>query len=112
MPTKKIKDSTKKFEQALVDEEHINYVLHLYVTGMTPQSMHAIDNVKKLCEQYLRGRYELEVTDLYKNTKLAEGEQIIAAPTLIKKFPLPIRRVIGDMSKTERILIGLDIKKP
>lgn len=111
MPTKKLRDSTKKFEQALANHKRKTYVLHLYVTGMTPQSMRAIDNVKKLCEQHLHGRYELEVVDLYQNPKLAEGEQIIAVPTLIKKLPLPLRRVIGDMSKAERILVGLDLKK-
>ncbi len=111
MPTKKPRDITKTFEKALANHKRETYVLRLYVTGMTPQSMRAIDNVKKMCEQHLHGRYNLEVIDLYQNPKLAEGEQIIAAPTLIKKLPLPLRRVIGDMSKTERILVGLDLKK-
>ena len=110
MPTKKPRDSTKKFEQALAEHKHETYVLRLYVTGLTPQSMRAIDNVKKLCEDHLHGRYELEVIDLHQSPQLAQGEQILA-PTLIKKLPLPLRRIIGDMSKTERVLVGLDLKK-
>ena len=88
-----------------------NYILRLYITGMTPQSVRAIANVKKICEEHLQGRYELEVVDLYQQPQLAAGEQIIAAPTLIKKLPLPLRRIIGDMSRTERVLVGLDLKK-
>ena len=90
-------------------EKH--YVLRLYVTGTTPQSVRAITNIKKICEEHLKGRYELEVIDLYQQPQLAQGEQIIAAPTLIKKLPLPLRRIIGDMSKTERVLVGLDLRK-
>jgi circadian clock protein KaiB len=71
----------------------------------------AITNLKKICEEYLEGRYELEVIDLYQNPRLAKDEQIIAAPTLIKKLPLPIRRIIGDMSNKEKVLLGLDLKK-
>ena len=73
--------------------------------------MRAIANVKKICEEHLQGRYELDVVDLYQQPQLAKGEQIIAAPTLIKKLPLPLRRIIGDMSKTERVLVGLDLRK-
>jgi len=101
----------KKFEQALVNLKDKTYILRLYVTGMTPQSVRAIANVKKICEEYLQGRYELEVVDLFQKPHLAQGEQIIAAPTLIKKLPLPLRRIIGDMSKTERVLVGLDLRK-
>ena len=86
------------------------YVLRLYVTGSTPNSMRAISNIRKICETHLHGRYELEVVDLSRNPALAGGEQIIAAPTLIKKLPLPLRRFIGDMSQTERILLGLDLR--
>jgi circadian clock protein KaiB len=93
------------------DNNPIIYELRLYVTGMTPQSLHAIDNLKQICEEYLKGRYNLEVVDLYKNPSLAKGEQIIAAPTLIKKLPLPLRRIIGNMSKTERVIVGLDLRK-
>jgi circadian clock protein KaiB len=111
MPKKQVLDSTKEFEQSLAGLQEERYILRLYITGMTPQSVRAIANVKKICEEHLQGRYELEVVDLYQQPKLAAGEQIIAAPTLIKKLPLPLRRIIGDMSKTERVLVGLDLRK-
>jgi circadian clock protein KaiB len=88
-----------------------HYVLRLYVAGQTPKSMAAITNLKRICEEYLHGRYVLEVIDLYQQPQLAKGEQIIAVPTLIKKLPEPLRRIIGDMSNTERVLVGLDIQK-
>ena len=87
------------------------YVLRLYIAGQTPKSMAAITNLKRICEEYLHGRYVLEVIDLYQQPQLAKGEQIIAVPTLIKKLPEPLRRIIGDMSNTERVLVGLDIQK-
>jgi circadian clock protein KaiB len=87
------------------------YILRLYVAGHTPKSIDAITNIKIICEEYLKGRYLLEVIDLYQQPQLAQGEQIIALPTLIKKLPLPIRRIIGDMSNTERVLVGLDLRK-
>lgn len=86
------------------------YSLRLYVTGSTPKSLRAIARIKKLCETYLQGHYILEVVDLYQQPALAKGEQIIAAPTLIKKLPLPLRKFIGDMTNTDRILIGLDLR--
>jgi circadian clock protein KaiB len=91
------------------DREH--YVLRLYITGHTPLSSKAIVRIRKICEEHLEGRYDLEVIDISQNPTLAAGEQIIAAPTLIKKLPLPLRRFIGDMSQTERILLGLDLLK-
>jgi circadian clock protein KaiB len=87
------------------------YLLRLYVTGSTPRSTRAITNIRKICEQHLEGRYDLEIIDLAQHPTLAEGEQIIAAPTLIKRLPLPLRRFIGDMSQTDRILIGLDLRE-
>ena len=111
MSTKKVRDSAQQFEQSLSQPQDTQYVLRLYLTGTTTQSSRAIINVKKFCEEYLKGRYELEVIDLYQQPQLAQGEQIIAAPTLIKKLPLPLRRIIGDMSKTERLLVGLDLQK-
>ncbi len=86
------------------------YILRLYVTGTTPNSQRAIENVRKICEEYLQGRYELEIVDIYQQPELAREGQIIAAPTLIKKLPLPLRKFIGDMSKTEKILLGLELK--
>jgi circadian clock protein KaiB len=85
------------------------YVLRLYVTGMTAGSARAIENVRTICEEHLHGRYELEVIDIYQQPALARGEQIVAAPTLIKKLPKPLRRLIGDMSSEERVLLGLDL---
>ena len=86
------------------------YLLKLYVTGLTPRSNAAIRNVTAICEQHLKDRYELEVIDLYQRPALAKGEQIIAAPTLIKKLPLPLRRLIGDMASEEKVLVGLDLR--
>ncbi len=87
------------------------YVLKLYVTGMTPRSTRAIENIKKICEEHLQDLYDLDVIDIYQQPVLARGEQIVAAPTLIKKLPLPLRRFIGDMSSTEKILLGLDVRQ-
>jgi circadian clock protein KaiB len=86
------------------------YVLRLYVTGLTPRSVRAITNIKEICEEHLKGRYDLQVIDIYQQPVLARGEQIIAVPTLIKKLPPPLRRIIGDLSDRERVLIGLDLK--
>ena len=86
------------------------YLLRLYVTGTTGKSVHAIQNVRRICEEHLKGVYELEVVDLYKNLPLARGDQIIAAPTLVKRLPAPLRRLIGDMSDEQRVLIGLDLR--
>lgn len=102
-------DATAEFEKALKGASKERYILRLYVTGMTQKSMAAIDNVKKICDEYLTGRYELEVIDIYQQPELAKTEQLIAAPTLIKKLPLPLRKFIGDMSNEDRILVGLDI---
>jgi circadian clock protein KaiB len=110
MARKRMLDSTEAFEQSQAGLQEESYILRLYITGMTPQSIRAIANVKKICEEHLQGRYDLEVVDLYQQPQLAKGEQIIAAPTLIKKLPLPLRRIIGDMSKTERVLVGLDLR--
>ena len=99
------------FDRASRDAPSERYVLRLYVTGMTPKSIRAVENVRALCEEHLQGRYDLEVIDIYQQPTLAKGEQIIAAPTLIKKLPLPLRKVIGDMSSTERVLLGLDLRR-
>jgi circadian clock protein KaiB len=99
------------FEEALQrtnDQEH--YVLRLYVTGSTPRSTAAIANIRRLCEHYLKGHYDLEVIDIYQQPVLARGEQIIAAPTLIKKLPIPLRKMVGDLSNEEKVLMGLDIR--
>ncbi len=105
-----VKTSTAEFERALTRREKQHYKLRLYVTGMTPQSTRAIQNIQRICEEHLKGRYELEVVDIYQQPTLAQGEQIIAAPTLVKNLPLPLRRLIGDLSSTERVLLGLDLR--
>lgn len=85
-------------------------MLRLYVTGQTPRSLTAIENIQRICHEHLQGRYELEVIDIYQQSALAKGDQIVAAPTLLKKLPLPLRQLIGDMSDTERVLMGLDLR--
>jgi circadian clock protein KaiB len=106
----KNKTTQQELEKALQKTKKEKYILRLYVAGITPRSTKAIMNVKETCEEYLKGRYELVVVDIYQQPKLAQGEQIIAAPTLIKKLPLPLRRVIGDMSDKEKFLVGIDLK--
>ena len=85
------------------------YSLRLFITGMTARSERAIRNLREICDEYLEGRYDLEVVDIYQQPVLAKGEQIIAAPTLVKKLPLPMRRIIGDMSNRQGVLVGLDL---
>jgi circadian clock protein KaiB len=111
MREEEIIDSKEEFEQAIQESGNEKYVLRLYVTGLTPRSTKAIQNIRKTCEENLKGRYELEVVDIYQQPEFAKKEQIVAAPTLIKKLPLPLRKIIGDMSDKERILAGLDIKR-
>jgi circadian clock protein KaiB len=84
-------------------------VLRLYVAGQTPKSVAAFINLKKICEEHLQGRYQVEVIDLLENPQLARGDQILAIPTLVRKLPVPVRKIIGDLSNTERVLIGLDL---
>jgi circadian clock protein KaiB len=85
------------------------YVLRLYVAGVTPRSVQAIETIKRLCEENLHGRYQLEVIDIHQQPALAIGDQIIAVPTLLRKLPVPLRTLIGDMSNEQRVLIGLDL---
>jgi circadian clock protein KaiB len=84
--------------------------LRLYVAGQTPRSLAAFQNLKNICEEYLKGKYHIEVVDLMENPTLARGDQILAIPTLVRKLPQPIRKIIGDLSNTERVLVGLDIQ--
>jgi len=110
MAGKALKDESKEFEKRIMASLNKKYVLRLYIAGVTPKSTRAIMNVKKICEEHLKGRYELEVIDIYQQPILAKGEQIIAVPTLLKKLPLPLRKLVGDMSDTEKILVGLDLR--
>jgi len=84
--------------------------LRLYVAGQTPKSLTAFANLKRICEEHLEGKYRIEVIDLMVNPQLAKGDQILALPTLVRKLPNPVRKIIGDLSNTERVLVGLDIK--
>lgn len=84
--------------------------LRLYVAGPTPKSIMALRNLQRLCEEHLAGQYRIEVIDLLQNPQLAQGDQILAVPTLVRKLPEPIRKIIGDLSNTERVLIGLDLR--
>lgn len=106
MPKKSIK---KSFEQRIEKKGQEKYVLRLCVAGLTPKSQRAIANIKKICHEYLEGRYDLEIIDIYQNPIFAKDGHIIAVPTLIKEFPEPLRRFIGDMSNTEKLLVGLDL---
>jgi circadian clock protein KaiB len=88
----------------------IKYALRLYITGQTPRSLQSVENLKRLCEKYLKGRFDLEIVDIYQQPALAAEGQIIAAPTVIKMMPLPLRRLVGDFSDQARVVLGLDIK--
>jgi circadian clock protein KaiB len=95
------------FNASLDDE---TWELRLYVAGQTPKSVTAVANLRKYCEQHLKGRYKLEVIDLLVSPQLAEGDQILAIPTLVRKVPEPIRKIIGDLSNEEKVLVGLDVR--
>jgi circadian clock protein KaiB len=110
MAPKRGKWNTEEFEKAAARRDRAKYFLRLYISGMTPKSTQAVANLRKLCNEHLAGRFELEVIDIFQQPELAKGEQIIATPTLIKKLPLPLRRLIGDMSDTEGFLLGIDLK--
>lgn len=100
---KKPANESKKKEEDL-------FMLKLYVAGQTPRSIAAFANLKKICEEHVPGKYKIEIVDLLKNPKLAQGDQILAIPTLVKKLPKPVRKIIGDLSNAERVLVGLDLK--
>lgn len=85
------------------------WILKLYVAGQTPKSISAFANLKKICEEHLAGKYRIEIVDLMKNPKLAKGDQILALPTLVRQLPPPVKKIIGDLADTERVLVGLDL---
>jgi circadian clock protein KaiB len=103
--------TTRAFESAIKNPPRDLYILHLYVAGMSSKSLQAVENVKRICEEYLPGRYQLDVIDIYQQPLLAKNGQIVAAPTLVKELPLPLRKLIGSMSDTERVLVGMDVQK-
>jgi circadian clock protein KaiB len=102
-------DVTEEYERALEQKKTDLYVLRLYIAGNNPRSHVAVENVKKICDEYLAGRYDLEVIDIYQDQTKNPVDLVLAAPTLIKKLPLPLRKVIGDMNRTDKVLIGLDL---
>ena len=104
-------DKTVEKKTRKIEPKNEMWLLRLYVAGQTPNSVRAIENIKRICEEFLKGRYGLDVVDIYQQPVLAKGDQIVAVPTLIKKLPLPFRKFIGDMSATERILVGLDLRQ-
>jgi circadian clock protein KaiB len=101
--------SAQEFERAIAESPEAHFVLRLYVSGMTARSRQAIDNIRALCQQHLAGRYDLEVIDIYQQPAKAKEGQVIAAPTLVKKLPLPLRKVVGDMADPGRIMLVLGI---
>jgi circadian clock protein KaiB len=108
-----MKDAAQKYEEPESESDDMPdqgfYILRLYVAGQTKKSLVAFANLKKICEEHLGGRYRIEVIDLLENPQLAKGDQILAVPTLVRKLPEPIKKIIGDLSNTERVLIGLDL---
>lgn len=110
---KRPRSATEKFEEALNQRpaRRAEYILRLYVTGSTPRSLRAISNLKRFCEEHFPEDYELEVIDIYKNPKAARDADIIAAPTLVKKLPAPLRRFVGDLSNQQKLLVGLGLYK-
>jgi circadian clock protein KaiB len=94
----------------LQSSETERFQLRLYIAGQTPRSVGALANLKTICEEHLQGRYELEVIDLVQNPALASGDQILAVPTLVRRLPQPIKKIIGDLSNRERVLVGLDLR--
>lgn len=104
------RDRTAEYERLLEESKAARYVLRLYVSGTTPRSLQAIEAVSALCEEHLAGRFEIEVIDVYRKPELARQNQIIAAPTLVRELPPPLRKLIGDLTDVERVLRGLDIE--
>ena len=111
VPARPKKTAPKPTTTPPPDGEEEKWHLRLYVAGPTPRSVAALANLKKLCEQHLAGRYSIEVIDLLKQPQLAAGDQIFAIPTLVRKLPEPMKRIIGDLSNMERSLVGLDLRK-
>ncbi len=93
-----------------LDEEDKTYILKLYVAGQTRRSLEAFANLKKICEEHLKGKYRIEIVDLLEHPQLAKGDQILAIPTLVRKLPPPLKKIIGDLSNTEKVLVGLDLR--
>ncbi len=102
--------AVQSLAEATMTDEHKRWRLRLYVAGQTPKSVTAFANLKRICEQHLGGSYSIEVVDLMENPQLAKGDQIFAVPTLVRQLPPPVKKIIGDLSNTERVLVGLDLQ--
>ena len=103
-------DTTMTDEPGRAPDAHEKWLLRLYVAGRSPKCVAALENLKRFCEEHMPGQYEIEVVDLLENPRLAKDDQIVAIPTLVRKLPEPLRRIIGDLSNSERMLVGLDLK--
>lgn len=110
MKTKRQHLKTNRRNKKPVKARSDKWILRLYIAGQTPKAVTALNNLKFICEEQLKGKYHIEVIDLLKNPQLARDEQILAIPTLVRKIPLPVRNIIGDLSNTERVLVGLDLR--
>ena len=108
--TKRPIDDAAAFEAGLIRPRGERYVLRLYVAGRSQKSRRAVANIEAFCEENLKGRFDLEIVDVYENPVLAKGDQILAVPTLIRRLPLPLRRFIGDLSRKEKLIVGLDLR--
>jgi circadian clock protein KaiB len=111
MPTTKTKTKTPAQRLRQTQRKPKVYKLRLYVAGQTPKSIRAFANLKALCEEHLKGSYQIEVIDLFEHPQLARGDQIVAIPTLVRRLPQPVRKIIGDLADTVRVLVGLDLRK-
>jgi circadian clock protein KaiB len=109
MRQKAVNSNRKRAKENLEETEKDKWALRLYVAGKTPKALTAFANLKKICEEQLNGRYSIEVIDLSENPQLGAADQILALPTLVRKLPVPVRKIIGDLSDTERVLVGLDL---
>jgi circadian clock protein KaiB len=99
----------RRFEAAIADDSKDRFILRLYVSGLSARSRHAIENIRRLCQEHLAGRHELQIIDIYQQPELAKDQQLVAAPTLVKQLPLPLRKLVGDMHDSARVLMMLGI---
>ena len=109
--TKQVKSKTSRRKEKPAKTKNDKWILSLYVAGQTPRAITAFNNLKSICEEQLKGNYKIEVIDILQNPQLGRKHQILAIPTLVRKLPVPVRRIIGDLSNTERVLVGLDLKE-
>ena len=111
MQTKQVKSKTSRRKVKPAKTQKDKWILRMYIAGQTPRAITAFNNLKSICEEQLKGNYKIEVIDILQNPQLGREHQILAIPTLVRKLPVPVRRIIGDLSNTERVLVGLDLKE-